>query len=82
VSLNQKRLLVTVIPLLGVLLALVGVKIDKLGLVLIGLALLFAGIPANFLLLRCPSCGSWLGRNPGDYCQYCGEKIDWDKKNS
>jgi hypothetical protein len=81
-SLNQKRWLVSVIPLMGVLLAVAGVKIDKLALVLFGLALLFAGIPVNFLLLRCPNCGSWLDRNHGDYCQYCGAKIPWHEKKS
>lgn len=43
----------------------------------IALALLF--ISGLFFLIfgRCPCCGGSLARNPGKYCQHCGEKLDW-----
>ena len=24
---------------------------------------------------RCPTCGKYLGKNSGEYCSHCGEKI-------
>ena len=30
----------------------------------------------HFLWNKCPRCGRQLGRNEGEFCQFCGEKID------
>ena len=38
------------------------------------------GFLLYLLWIRCPHCGRHLDRNNGDYCQYCGEEIDWDGK--
>lgn len=39
-----------------------------------------AGLALHVCWLRCPHCGKDLDRNCGDYCQYCGQEIDWDGK--
>ena len=39
-----------------------------------------AGVVLGLRWIRCSHCGSWLERNDGQYCQHCGEKIDWDAK--
>ncbi len=39
-----------------------------------------AGIALHLYWMRCPHCGEHLNRNYGQYCQYCGKKIDWDAK--
>ena len=28
---------------------------------------------------RCPACGAHVRGFFGEYCKYCGEKLDWDK---
>ena len=29
--------------------------------------------------IRCPECGAHLPSFPGEYCKYCGNRLDWDK---
>ena len=49
-----------------------------------GLCLSAAGIILDVVWIRCPQCGTWLGKYPGDYCSSCGARIDWknDKKGN
>lgn len=30
----------------------------------------------HFIFYKCPHCGRHLGRNEGEFCQYCGKQID------
>ena len=46
----------------------------------IGLVLLVAGLAVWLLVIRCPECGAHLSCFPGEYCKYCGNKLDWDKR--
>ena len=46
-----------------------------------GIFLIVAGFVMDVLLLRCPKCGTWLGKYPGEYCSNCGAKIDWKKES-
>lgn len=39
-------------------------------------AIAFSCLIPHFLFNRCPHCGKQLGRNEGDFCQYCGKRID------
>ena len=39
-----------------------------------------AGFGLHLFWMCCPHCGRHLDRNYGQYCQHCGEKIDWDEK--
>ena len=50
---------------------------DRAGL---GFAVMIVGAVLNFRLLRCPDCGAWLGRYPGEHCRHCGAKIPWSEK--
>ena len=45
-----------------------------------GLAGIAVGTVLHLKLLRCPACGAWLGRYPGEYCRDCGKKIPWSQK--
>ena len=42
----------------------------------IGLGITFSCLIPHFLYNKCPHCGKQLGRNEGDFCQYCGKRID------
>ena len=79
-SLKQKQYVV--IALLGtgiILVTMASIKDWGLG-EGIGFLVLLFGFAADFVLLRCPHCGVWLGKYPGEYCKSCGEKIDWNGK--
>ena len=41
--------------------------------------LLAAGLVIDLLKIRCPACGAHVRGFFGEYCRYCGEKMDWDK---
>lgn len=42
----------------------------------IGAFISFSSFIPDLWYNRCPHCGRLLGRNEGDYCQYCGGHID------
>lgn len=44
-----------------------------------GGVLLAAGLVIELLKIRCPACGAHVQGFFGEYCKYCGEKLDWDK---
>ena len=45
----------------------------------IGGILLAAGLAIQLFVIRCPECGAHLPSFPGEYCKYCGNRLDWDK---
>ena len=42
---------------------------------MLGIALMMGGLMLKVLLYRCPHCGKYLDRSTGDFCPYCGKKI-------
>ena len=42
----------------------------------IGCAVVFSGLIFNFLFNKCPHCDRQLGRNEGDFCQFCGRPLE------
>ena len=61
-----------IILLAGFVIALLG-YISKTVLI-IGIIIMFLSLVPHFLWYRCPSCKKVL--NGGDYCKFCGEKIE------
>ena len=43
---------------------------------IIGAVIAFSGLIPHFLFNKCPCCGRQLGRNDGEYCQYCGAELE------
>ena len=41
-----------------------------------GVVVMFSCLIPDILFNKCPHCGKHLGRNSGDYCQFCGKPID------
>jgi len=41
-----------------------------------GLLVTFSSLIPHFLFNKCPHCGKQLGRNEGDFCQFCGTPLD------
>ena len=44
----------------------------------LGVLAILTGFILDIALVKCPHCGTWLGKYPGDHCKNCGEKIDWN----
>ena len=42
----------------------------------IGAVVAVSSIIPQFLFNKCPHCGKNLGRSEGDYCPFCGKRID------
>ena len=42
----------------------------------IGGIVTFSSLIPHFLFNKCPHCGKQLGRNEGDFCQFCGKQLD------
>ena len=40
--------------------------------------IVLGGLLLHMRLVRCPHCGTWVGKFPGDYCKHCGEPLNWD----
>ena len=62
-------------------LVIVGTVIMLLGsvyapLFIVGAIVAFSCLIPHFLFNECPHCGKQLGRNEGEFCQFCGEHID------
>ena len=47
---------------------------------MVGVVLALLGLLANYWLVRCPNCHAWLGRFPGEFCETCDEKVDYNAK--
>ena len=45
-------------------------------LIYVGGVIAFSCLIPHFLYNKCPHCGKQLGRNEGDFCHHCGERID------
>ena len=69
-TLRQKQKLVAVLGVSGLAVLLMDTVIGSVGLAL----------PLNLAWMRCPECGKWLDRDPGNFCKHCGAQIPWDEK--
>lgn len=63
-----------------VLIAAISAVCNILWLAVISFILMIAVLAFNIIFYRCPYCGKHLGRDGGDYCQYCGASFDGDSK--
>ena len=62
-------------------LAFAGIAVMLLGtsyepLFILGAVLTLSCLIPHFLFNKCPHCGRQLGRNEGEFCQFCGERLD------
>lgn len=78
-TLRRWMILSVVLMLLGALPLMLGQMTDLPEAKVIGGVLLAAGLVIDLLKIRCPACGAHLWGFFGEYCRYCGEKLDWNK---
>lgn len=79
-TLRQKQKLVAVLTGIALAVLLMNTVIGSIGLIILGVVLVVAALPLNLAWIRCPECGKWLDRDPGNFCKHCGAQIPWDEK--
>ena len=77
-SLRKKQYLIIAVIGVGLLLAIIQQGQFLGG---AGIFLIVVGLVMDVLLLRCPKCGTWLGKYLGEYCSNGGAKIDGKKES-
>lgn len=75
-SLKKVEQISWILLLIGFAMILVGAYIDWLPLTLLGLVPWLGASALGFLFYRCPHCNKFLGRAGGQYCPFCGKKLD------
>ena len=76
-TLRQKQGVILLLMVFGLVLALWHPNVVVMAM---GVVLLLAAAILYLLWMRCPECGAWFGKYPGDYCKDCGAKIPWNEK--
>ena len=77
-TLRKKRYIIMAVGIVSLLVLVLSELSDVDWLVFLGLLGITVMCVLAFIWLRCPHCGEWLGKYPGDYCKNCGEKLDWE----
>lgn len=61
----------------GALVAFLGILMnEEVFMCMMGIGIMFVSIVYNFIFYHCPHCGRYLGRSTGEYCPYCGKKVN------
>ena len=81
-SLNNKLWLVAGVMAAGIFLVLLDSAASnaRQGLSILGCLVIGAGLILHIKWVRCPHCGAWVGKYPGEFCKNCGKKLPWNEK--
>lgn len=60
----------------GMLFGFIGILTRVKALSVICVVVLIASVVFRFIFYRCPHCEKYLDRSGGDFCPYCGRKIN------
>ena len=73
-TVKKARKLRDILLIVGAIMMLLGYYGKPIG--IIGIIVAFSCLIPHFLFNKCPHCGKQLGRNEGEFCQFCGKPID------
>lgn len=65
-----------IILLIGAVIGFIGAFSEMTSLIVAGMIIMLCSIVVYFVFYRCPHCGRFLDRSTGEYCPYCGKKIN------
>ena len=71
---KKARKLRDILAIAGIIIIFFGSVYESL--YIVGSIVVISGLVPHFLYNKCPHCGSQLGRNEGEYCQYCGKRLE------
>ena len=60
---------------LAILLLFIGMALEHIALLGVGLAIAFGSFVFRIITFRCPYCGYYLGKRNGKYCPKCKKEI-------
>lgn len=49
---------------------------ESIPLSVLAMAIILGALGIHLIFYRCPHCGKFLDRSTGDYCPYCGQRMD------
>ena len=80
-SLSKKQWIAVGVIAIGIVLVLVtnAASGDHPVLTILGCFVIVAGLLLHVKLVRCPHCGEWVGKYPGEYCKQCGKELSRDE---
>ncbi len=73
-KIKQIRKLIQILGITGLILVFLSYFSIIFG--VIGIVLACLAIAVDLIFYKWPHCGRHLGKNGGDFCQYCGKSID------
>lgn len=73
-SVKKGRKLRDLLLILGTVVMLLGSLHEAL--FTVGAVIAFSSLLPHFLFNRCPHCGKQLGKNEGEFCQFCGKPLE------
>lgn len=73
-TVKKARKLRDLLLISGIIIMLLGYLYEPF--VIVGIIVAFSCLVPHFIFNRCPHCKKQLGRNEGNFCQFCGQRID------
>ena len=73
-KLRKAQKLRNTLLIVGFFIMLLGYYSNVIG--IIGVIVTVSSLIPHFLYNKCPHCGRQLGRNEGEYCQFCGRPLE------
>ena len=73
-TIKKARKLRDTLLICGIIVMLLAYIYDPL--LIVGAIIAFSALIPHFLFNKCPHCGKQLGRNEGDFCQFCGKSLN------
>jgi hypothetical protein len=71
---NNRILIYTALLIAGGIVAFIDFN-DQYGIKYIGFILILLAFVYKLIFFRCGTCGKYQGRDPGEMCKECGEKL-------
>lgn len=66
----------SILVLIGTIVAARGAHIHSDLVVIVGFVFIFTAVVIHGIFYRCPHCKRYLDKSMGQYCPYCGERLD------
>ncbi len=65
-----------VVFLMGLITGALGIGTEIKAMLAVGMIIMITSIILRLFFYCCPHCGKYLDRSTGEYCPYCGEKVN------
>ena len=72
---KKANIIFWIMLIIGALISGIGSTEDIQWMAMLGIAVMMGGLLIKILLYRCPHCGKYLDRSSGEFCPYCGKKV-------